>query len=79
MLMRGDRLEVPPRDKLPGDTPGAASYAAYIELMQHCWAEGPAERPDFEEISARLRQESQRGPRPRVRTYAHAWVWDACM
>ena len=39
---------------LPGGTfPGMGTY---VELMQQCWAQQPAERPSFAEITARLRE-----------------------
>ncbi len=41
---------------LPGSSlrcPGA-----YVELMQHCWATDPAERPSFERVISHLRCEA---------------------
>lgn len=48
-----DRLELPPRDRLPaGPFPGYARYAA---LLQACRAHDPATRPRFDAIVSRLR------------------------
>lgn len=55
-VCEGQRLAVPPRQGLPGPAPpGEASLAAYVSLMQRCWAQDPAARPNFASISADLR------------------------
>lgn len=58
-VQRGGRLEVPPADQLPGaDTAtfgASGGLDAYCALMQQCWAQAPADRPSFAEVSARLR------------------------
>ncbi|KAL4421962.1 hypothetical protein ABPG77_007904, partial [Micractinium sp. CCAP 211/92] len=56
-LMDGHRLAIPPRDQLPGpDTASFAGLDAYIALMQRCWAQNPADRPDFTEVIRLLRK-----------------------
>lgn len=55
-LMDGVRLEVPPRDQLPGfDTPAFQGLDAYVALMKRCWAQRPEERPGFEEAIHEIR------------------------
>ena len=55
-VMAGERLEVPPREALPGpDTPGWAGLDGYVALMQHCWAQAPEDRPSFQDIVVALR------------------------
>ncbi len=39
-VLGGGRPEVPPVQQIPGeDTPQFEGLAAYIELMQRCWAQ----------------------------------------
>ena len=55
-VLAGGRLEVPPREALPGpDTAAFAGLDAYISLMQRCWAQDPVERPAFQQIVTELR------------------------
>ena len=55
-VMAGERLEVPPREALPGpDTAGWAGLDGYVALMQHCWAQAPEDRPSFQDIVVALR------------------------
>ena len=54
MVMKGDRLEVPPPAKLPGG--GFKGLPAYTALMERCWAQAPEDRPaSFAEVIAELR------------------------
>ncbi|KAI7845286.1 hypothetical protein COHA_001129 [Chlorella ohadii] len=56
MRMDGLRLEVPPREQLPGpDTTSFGGLDDYITLMQRCLAEHPEQRPGFEEVIHELR------------------------
>ena len=55
-VLGGRRLEVPDPAALPG--PAADSpqdFAAYVQLMQHCWAQSPGDRPSFPEVVQALR------------------------
>ena len=55
-VLGGRRLEVPDPAALPG--PAADSpedFAAYVQLMQHCWAQAPGDRPSFPEVVQALR------------------------
>ncbi|PRW57695.1 Serine threonine- kinase CTR1 [Chlorella sorokiniana] len=55
-LMDGVRLEVPPRDQIPGsDTPTFQYLDTYIALMKRCWAQHPEDRPGFEEVIHEVR------------------------
>ena len=55
-VLAGGRLEVPPREVLPGpDTAAFARLDAYLSLMQRCWAQDPSERPAFQQIVTELR------------------------
>ncbi|KAL4855455.1 Serine/threonine-protein kinase EDR1 [Chlorella vulgaris] len=59
LIQSGARLEVPPRDALPAQGMGGAPAAVldgYVALMRRCWAEDPATRPSFDEITTELRQ-----------------------
>lgn len=58
----GQRLDVPPYDQLPGlprskdgATINTKAVEEYIKLMQRCWDQKPAKRPDFQEIIVKLR------------------------
>lgn len=56
MVSSGERLQVPPRESAPGpDRLSESEYAAYVALMQRCWAQEPAERPGFDQIISQLR------------------------
>ncbi len=58
----GGRLEVPPRQALPGpDTATFVGLDDYVALMQRCWAQAPADRPGFQEIVVQLRWGRQGG------------------
>ena len=52
-VQSGSGLHVPGPDQLPAGPMG--QYDEYVALMQACWARDPAQRPGFEEVSARLR------------------------
>ncbi|KAI7840638.1 hypothetical protein COHA_005659 [Chlorella ohadii] len=55
-VLGGGRPEVPPVQQIPGeDTPQFEGLAAYIELMQRCWAQDPSARPDFSAVVAELK------------------------
>lgn len=56
LVIGGGRLEVPPRDQLPGvDTQSFAGLDAYAALMRRCWSQFPLDRPTFEAIIQELR------------------------
>jgi serine/threonine protein kinase len=48
-LTAGNRLSCPP----------ACPQAVYVEIMRPCWAEMPAQRPSFEDLSRRIRRAQQ--------------------
>ena len=55
-VMAGGRLEIPPREALPGpDTEAFGGLDGYIALMRRCWAQEPGERPGFEDIVPQIR------------------------
>lgn len=55
-VSNGGRPEIPPLEALPGqDTASFQGLGAYIDLIQRCWAQDPAERPSFPDIVADLR------------------------
>lgn len=55
-VVAGGRLDVPPRNALPGpDTAAFAGLDDYISLMQRCWAQAPEERPGFQQVVVELR------------------------
>ncbi len=52
-VAEGGRLPFPPRETLPGgDFEG---LNAFMELIDDCWAQEPAARPNFAEVIARIR------------------------
>ena len=53
-VQNGGRPALPPLSELPGLKP-SDSLDAYIALMERCWAQDPATRPDFKTIAAELR------------------------
>lgn len=54
-ITRGVRLEIPPRNELPGPQSGNWVHLdSYIQLMQRCWEQQPSARPTFEEIGNQL-------------------------
>lgn len=56
VVTEGGRLEVPPREDLPGpDTMDFEGLDAYVTLMKKCWAHNPEDRPVFQEIISELR------------------------
>lgn len=56
-LTRGQRPAVPDAAALPGpDSTSFKGLSDYCGLMQRCWAQEPAQRPDFEEIVQCLRR-----------------------
>ena len=69
-IMDGGRLDVPLPSAAPGPgfASGQAAYDAYVALMQHCWAQDPAARPGFTEVTrqlaAMLEQEAAGGGGP---------------
>ena len=53
----GARLAVPDSNTLPGPESGSwPKLNEYVALMQLCWAQEPAERPNFEQIMGELRR-----------------------
>lgn len=60
MVSEGQRLAVPAREAVAGATPEPHLYDRYVALMARCWAQAPADRPEFEEIIQELRAMSAR-------------------
>ncbi|PRW60009.1 GTP-binding nuclear Ran [Chlorella sorokiniana] len=54
-VSRGGRPDIPAREQVPLQAPDPATYDAYVSLMQRCWAQDPAHRPDFAEVVAELK------------------------
>ena len=55
-VVAGERLELPPREALPGpDTAAFAGLDAYCALIQECWAAQPEQRPGMAQVVRRLR------------------------
>ena len=64
-VVRGERLEFPPRDALPGpDTGTFSSLEAYCQLIGDCWAQAAEQRPSMTLVVRRLRS-LQAGAEPR--------------
>ena len=59
-VIQGGRLEVPPAERLPGDTPSSEGLAAYIALLHSCWDQNPGKRPTFPQIVSDFRCVLQR-------------------
>ncbi|KAL4422446.1 hypothetical protein ABPG75_008643 [Micractinium tetrahymenae] len=56
LVLNGGRLELPPRDSLPGDdTPAFTGLDRYVALVKRCWAHNPFDRPTFSEVIPELR------------------------
>lgn len=55
-VLEGARPEVPAPEQLPSFDGPPASLKDYVALMDRCWDQDPAKRPDFGEIAAELRQ-----------------------
>lgn len=56
-VSKGNRPPIPAAAVLPGPAdgqPSPAALAAYVALMQRCWAQDPAQRPDFQGVAAEL-------------------------
>lgn len=53
-VTRGQRPALP-QDLSQLSGGGFAALGAYLGLMQQCWAQDPAQRPDFEHIATQLR------------------------
>ncbi len=55
-VLAGRRLEIPNPAALPGPGPGSPEgLAAYLSLMQRCWAQAPGDRPSFAEVVQMVR------------------------
>lgn len=52
---QGERLAIPDMSYLPGGPGHASSIQGYVELMEKCWAQDPAERPSFGAVASTLR------------------------
>lgn len=52
-VLAGARPPLPDDSHLRGGT--FAGLGAYVQLMQLCWAQDPASRPDFVTIASKLR------------------------
>ena len=50
---RGARPDIPDRSELPGEP--LCQHKQYVELMEHCWAQDPSNRPSFEQVIGKLR------------------------
>lgn len=56
IVTEGGRLELPPRERLPGpDSQTWGELDAYKALLTRCWAQAPDDRPRFKEIITDLR------------------------
>jgi serine/threonine protein kinase len=52
----GQRLSIPAANTLPGPEGGSwPKLGDYVALMERCWAQEPADRPNFEQVMAALR------------------------
>lgn len=61
-MVAGERLELPPREALPGpDTATFGGLEAYCALIQDCWAPEPEQRPGMAQVVRRLRALEQSG------------------
>ena len=54
-VTRGGRPPIPALGAVPLGSPDAASYQAYVSLMQRCWAQDPVARPGFSTVVAELK------------------------
>ena len=53
----GKRLTVPDANTLPGPDSGSwPKLGEYVALMERCWAQEPADRPNFEQVMTELRR-----------------------
>ena len=54
----GGRLEIPAQEDVPGgaDTANYKGYDDYVVLMNTCWTQEPANRPDFAAVIAALKK-----------------------
>ena len=50
-VVAGRRPPIPAAE----DVPGCVCYDRYTGLLRRCWAQEPAERPEFEEVCTELR------------------------
>ena len=60
MVSEGQRLAVPVREAVSGAAPEPHLYERFVALMRRCWAQRPADRPDFDEVIQELRAMSAR-------------------
>ncbi|KAL4521658.1 hypothetical protein Ndes2526A_g01846 [Nannochloris sp. 'desiccata'] len=57
LVTAGNRLTVPDANTLPGPESGSwPKLGEYVALMERCWAQEPADRPNFEQVMAELRR-----------------------
>ena len=56
-VRRGGRLPIPPLKALPGldSQMDVASVQTFVDVMQRCWEQNTAARPNFEWVAATLR------------------------
>ena len=54
-VLAGQRPQLPDRDQLPGGGGAFPGLDSYLALMEACWAQDPASRPDFQGVVTRLR------------------------
>jgi hypothetical protein len=55
-ITNGNRLTIPDANTLPGPESGSwPKLGQYVALMERCWAQEPADRPNFEQVMAELR------------------------
>lgn len=54
----GGRLEIPSKDNVAGgaDSKNYRGYDSYVALMEKCWAQQAADRPDFSAVVAALKR-----------------------
>ena len=54
--MRGDRVTIPPMAELPGPKPASKEiYEQYTALIKCCMDPMPAKRPNFMELTQKLK------------------------
>ena len=55
-VVRGGRLDIPPKHALPGPAgDGFEGLDGYCQLVRDCWAQAPADRPSMASVVRRLR------------------------
>lgn len=58
-VTHGQRPPIPSLEELPGAEQEFGGLDEYLDLMQRCWAQSPADRPAFTEVVGRLKAIAQ--------------------